>query len=240
MPISDVKSDLRAAGAGRAFSAERESNTLRAYREMRRRVLDGEMAPGTQYLEQELAEMLGMSCTPVREALIRLADERLVEVRPRHGARVLPVSIEDVGEIYELLAELEAAAARRLALRGASAEVIAALEAAERHMATELKSGNRKGWFDGDRQFHSLIVEAAGNARLAFVVRGLIDQSHWARLQTIGRYDITPASTDDHVDIIRALRARDAAMAHRLLHSHRTRGGKSLVALLEKRSVGTS
>lgn len=205
---------------------------------MRRRVLEGEMAPGSQYLEQELAEMLGMSRTPVREALIRLADERLVEVRPRHGARVLSVSIEDVGEIYELLAELEAAAARRLAARGAAPEVVTALEAAEQQMMLDLKAGNRKGWFDGDRMFHAVIVEAGGNARLACVVRGLIDQSHWARLQTIAYYEITDASVGDHADIIRAIRARDAETAHRLLHSHRMRGGKSLVALLEKRGIG--
>ena len=199
MPIIDSKSDVSAAlvsGTGGAehagtelgagdFASDRDNNTLRAYREMRRRVLDGEMAPGTQYLEQELAEMLGMSRTPVREALIRLADERLVEVRPRHGARVLNVSIDDVGEIYELLAELEAAAARRLALRGASAEVLAKLDAAERQMTSELKAGNRLGWFDGDRRFHAALVEAGGNKRLATIVRGLTDQSHWARLQTI-------------------------------------------------------
>jgi DNA-binding GntR family transcriptional regulator len=108
--------------------AERESNTNRAYREVRQRILFGEMPPGAQYLEQELAEMLGMSRTPVREALIRLADERLVEVRPRHGARVLDISIRDIREIYELLAELESLAGRCVASNGATSAQIATLE----------------------------------------------------------------------------------------------------------------
>ena len=148
------------------------------------------------------------------------------------------VSIDDVGEIYELLAELEAAAARRLALRGASAEVLAKLDAAERQMTSELKAGNRLGWFDGDRRFHAALVEAGGNKRLATIVRGLTDQSHWARLQTIPHDEITVGSTDDHVDIIRAIRTRDAEAAHRLLHAHRVRGGKSLVSLMERRGTG--
>ena len=155
------------AGRPAGVNAERENNTLRAYREIRRRVLEGEMAPGSQYLEQELAEMLGMSRTPVREALIRLADERLVQVRPRHGARVLPVSIDDVSEIYELLAELEAAAARRLAVHGASGDVLLALEAAELHMATALKAGDQVAWFEGDRQFHAAIVTACASSMRA-------------------------------------------------------------------------
>ena len=249
VPIVDTKSDARASSAKRDFADEgsgsavvgdRENNTLRAYREMRRRVLDGEMAPGTQYLEQELAAMLGMSRTPVREALIRLADERLVEVRPRHGARVMPVSIGDVSEIYELLAELEAAAARRLATHGASGDVLAVLEAAQRQMETELKAGNRIGWFEGDRRFHATIVAAGGNARLTGMVQGLIDQSHCARLQTIAQYEITDASSRDHAEIVRAIRAKDAATAHASVHRHRTRGGKALVSLLEKRGGGRS
>src|SRR5690606_26297255 len=96
----------------------RMSQAQRAYRELRRRILHNEMPPNAQYLEQELADSLGMSRTPVREALIRLSDERLVEIRPRHGARILPVSVDDMREIYEMMTELEAFAVRKLARRG--------------------------------------------------------------------------------------------------------------------------
>src|SRR5512141_1326949 len=82
-----------------------------AYQTMRARILDNQWAPGYRALEQELAQELGMSRTPVREALIRLQKEGLVEVVPRHGMRVLPVSAADMRDIYEMLTALEPMAA---------------------------------------------------------------------------------------------------------------------------------
>ena len=78
-----------------------------AYREIRQRILDNVWPPGHRALEQEVALALGMSRTPVREALMRLAAEGLVEVIPRHGMRVLPVSPADMQEIYQILTALE-------------------------------------------------------------------------------------------------------------------------------------
>jgi DNA-binding GntR family transcriptional regulator len=66
----------------------------RAYRELHRRIPDNDLAAGTVLLEQELASLLSMSRTPVREAMVRLAEEGMVEIRPRHGMRILPVSAE--------------------------------------------------------------------------------------------------------------------------------------------------
>ena len=77
-------------------SGSRLLNADRAYAEVKRRILDNEMPAGYQILEQELAEMLDMSRTPVREAMIRLAEEGMVEIRPRHGLRVLPLSASDM------------------------------------------------------------------------------------------------------------------------------------------------
>ena len=105
----------------------RRSQTRRAYDELKRRILDNELPPGSQALEQQAAEWLGMSRTPVREALIRLAQEGMIEVRPRHGMRVLPIAIADLREIYDLLAGLEATAVDIIARRG-----LQPAEAAER------------------------------------------------------------------------------------------------------------
>src|SRR5436190_6022784 len=91
--------------------------TDRAYAELRGRILRNEMPIGRLFLEQELADQLRMSRTPVRETLIRLEQDGLVEVRPRHGMRVRPVSADDVREIYEILTCLEATAAGLLAAR---------------------------------------------------------------------------------------------------------------------------
>jgi DNA-binding GntR family transcriptional regulator len=98
-----------ATAPGRVFSADR------AYTEVRRRIIENEMPAGSVVLEQDLAQELGMSRTPVREAMIHLAKEGLVEVRPRHGFRVLPISAKDMVDIYEILTALESTAAATLA-----------------------------------------------------------------------------------------------------------------------------
>ena len=98
-------------------AAPRLSLVDAAYEQIRRRILDNVWPPGHRALEQEVALALGMSRTPVREALMRLQNEGLVEVIPRHGMRVLPVSPTDMREIYQILTALECMAAELLARR---------------------------------------------------------------------------------------------------------------------------
>ena len=213
---------------------DRTSNTLRAYLEIRRRILENEMPPNTQYLEQELAEMLNMSRTPVREALIRLAEERLVEVRPRHGARVLPVLAEDMREIYDILTELEAMAARQMAERGLPEGVINEMEGAVAAMQQALRASNMKLWSENDRLFHALLIEATGNRRLKEVVRTLVDQSHRARMQTLAHRPPPEDSNRDHANLLIAIRKRDREAAHRIHFDHRARAGKMLTEILTR------
>src|SRR5512141_2782708 len=92
-----------------------------AYATIRQRILDNVWPPGHQAFEQELAADLGMSRTPVREALIRLAKEGLVAVNPRRGMRVLPVSVADMRDIYAVLTALESLAAELVVQRQRSA-----------------------------------------------------------------------------------------------------------------------
>lgn len=96
------------------------SNTQRAVRDLRRMILTGELAAGTDHLETELAEQQRMSRTPVREAALMLESTGLLEMRPRKGVRILPVSRGDLLEIYDILAELESLAAERAAEAGFS------------------------------------------------------------------------------------------------------------------------
>lgn len=218
---------------------ERSSNTLRAYAEIRRRILNNEMPPGSRYLEQELAEALGMSRTPVREALIRLTEERLVDVRPRHGARVLPVSIEDVRQIYELLADLEALAAQRAAERRCSDAALARLEAEMAQMEAATARGDMLGWIQADDRFHRALVLLSGNARLAATVGTLCDQAHTARMQTLKSRPEPSASNADHAAAVAAIRAGDGARASAILRRHRETGGTVLRDILRAMSPTT-
>ena len=90
----------------------------RAYHELKYRILEGRLPPGTTLLETEVANLLSLSRTPIREALIRLEEEGLVEVKPRHGVTVRAQSLDDLAEIYEVFSALEVQAARLAAVRG--------------------------------------------------------------------------------------------------------------------------
>lgn len=208
--------------------------TQRAYRELRRRILDNEMPPNAQYLEQELADALGMSRTPVREALIRLADERLVEIRPRHGARILPVSVDDMREIYEMMTELEALAVRKLAERGLSRRELRQLEQVVADMDAALACDNLLAWARHDETFHALLVDLTGNSRLSQVVATFRDQAHRARMQTLRLRPKPVDSNRDHAAVVEAIRQRDAEVAAATHRQHRQKAGAMLLMLLAR------
>jgi DNA-binding GntR family transcriptional regulator len=216
----------------------RRSQTRRAYDELKRRILDNELPPGTQALEQQAAEWLGMSRTPVREALIRLAQEGMVEVRPRHGMRVLPIAIADLREIYDLLAGLEATAVDIIARRGLLPQENAELDRLLAEMAEALAQDDRtpnyrERWAEGDARFHRRLVEMSGNQRLIVMVETIREQSHRARMATLHLRPKPTTSNDDHAAVVAALRRRDAEAAIKLIRAHRLRSARLLIDLLE-------
>ena len=119
--------------------AEKSSRVNDAYLRLKEEIRSNDMPPGFQAPEPEIAERLGMSRTPVREALIRLEAEGLVELIPRRGARVLPIRTEDMKEIYEILTALEPDAAAALAARNPSPEALQPLIQATDEMEQALK-----------------------------------------------------------------------------------------------------
>lgn len=220
-------------------AAERMNNTLRAYHEIRRQILSGEMQPGTQFLEQELAELLSMSRTPVREAAIRLAEERLVEVRPRHGVRILPIAASDVREAYELLTELEVYAVRRIAERGLRNQNYDAMADALVEMDAALKRNDVPGWVAADRDFHLCLVASADNERLYDICRILADQTHHARMKYWTKHAPTSAIARGHGDVLDALRRQNPDEAQRLTRQQLTLTGRVLYETM-KQEEGTA
>lgn len=191
---------------GSGGSVERSNNTVRAYVEIRRRILSGEMIAGAQFLEQELAELLGMSRTPVREALIRLAEDHLVEVRPRHGVKILPITADDVRQCYELLVEIEIFAVRRIAEAGLRNEDHAAMSQAIAAMETALDAGHTNAWAAADRAFHDCLYRATGNGRLADIAMNLADQTQQARMMFIAAQGADRRIGPGHAQLLETLR----------------------------------
>ena len=171
----------------------------RAYQAIRQRILDNAWPPGHQALEQEVALALGMSRTPVREALMRLQNEGLVEVVPRHGMRVLPVSAADMREIYEILSALECMAAELLARRRPSAQALKPLVDATKAMDKALKAEDLDAWAAADERFHAHLIELAGNRQLQATVMNYWDRAHRARMFTLRLRPKPVNSTKEHM-----------------------------------------
>jgi DNA-binding GntR family transcriptional regulator len=196
-----------------------------AYSTLRSGILDGRYPPGERLGEIEVAAEIGLSRTPVREALRRLGSEGLVDVLPNRGARVRTWTVDDLEQTYELRAVLEGLGARRAAGR-ISAEQLAELDRlADEMVGCDPSLGRRPaGDFDDlaarNARFHAVIVEASGSDRLAATLAGLIQLP--LVMRTYRRY--TPAalarSHAHHRELVDALAARDGVWAESVMRSH--------------------
>lgn len=205
-----------------------------AYSELRRRILDNVWAPGYQALEQEIALALGMSRTPIREALICLQREGLVEVVPRRGMRVLPVSPVDMREIYEVLTALECMAVEIVARRGPSDEELLPLDQATTDMARALERDDLDAWARADEHFHEQLVLLCGNRQLHQTVLNYWDRAHRARMFTLRLRPKPVNSTQEHLALVEHLRAGDVEGAVRENRAHRERASRELLAIFER------
>lgn len=211
-----------------------QSNTQRAVALLREMIITNQLPPGSSHLEIELADMLGMSRTPVREAALVLEGHGLVEVRPRRGVRVRPVSPDDMKEIYAILTELESIAARDVAERGCSPEEIAALRALNTEMETALAADDRQAWADADDRFHRTLTALAGNRRLEAIVSTFWDQAHRARMLTLYIRPAPHQSNTDHRDLVDAIERGDAEEARRVHRRHRIEAMNMMLDLIAR------
>lgn len=220
-------------GGASPHESDRVSSAERAYRALKELILTNQLSAGDQILEQEAALRLGMSRTPVREAMVRLEKDGVVEIRPRHGMRVLPVSADDMREIYEILTSLEATAAELAARRGVTGAELRELERAVAEMEAALAADDLDAWARADQCFHALLVGLSRNQRLQQMVTQLGDQAHRARMLTLRLRPRPTGSNRDHARLVAAIAARDPLAARAIHHDHRARAGEVLVELLE-------
>jgi DNA-binding GntR family transcriptional regulator len=205
-----------------------------AYEQIRRRILDNVWPPGHRALEQEVALALGMSRTPVREALVRLQADGLVQMVPRHGMHVLPVSPTDMREIYEVLTALECTAAELLARRRPNDEELRPLEEATAAMDRALAADDLDAWALADERFHAQLIALAGNRQLQLIVMNHWDRAHRARMFSLRLRPKPVNSTREHMALVERLRAGDAEGAARANRAHRERASGELLAIFER------
>ena len=203
-----------------------------AYREVKAGIQNNLYPPGFQALEQELAEQLGISRTPVREALKRLESEGLVEVVPRRGMRVVPLSPDDMREIYEVLTSLETTAAELLARRKPSAKELAPMDEAVAAMDEALEVDDLDAWAKADEQYHKTLLEICGNRRIAALAGTMRDQSHRARMITLTLRPRPWKSNEEHRKVLEAIREGDWKTARDMHQQHRQKASELITEIL--------
>jgi DNA-binding GntR family transcriptional regulator len=209
----------------------------RAMHQLRERILGGEYAPGERLGEVDLAEKLGLSRTPVREALRRLAAEGLVDITTNKGARVVEYPPQDLEYIFQIRAHVEGLAARAAAETASTAD-IDRLD----HIATVLKdhaeSGNLDEVYRLNAEYHSMINGLAGSPVVSATVGSLIHASVLQR--TLHAFDDAAMrrSVNHHLEIVAALRARDGEWAEAVMRAHLLSARASLLG--PRRSFGAA
>lgn len=218
--------------AAKPRSDSRTSLVDKAYAHLKRLILDNKLRPGTVLLEQEVAALVGMSRTPARSAMERLAKDGLVEIRARHGMHILPISADDMREIYEVLTTLESQVAENVARKGASPHCLAELQRSVDDMHVALTNDDLEAWAAADERFHRALVDDCDNRRLRNLVYQFWDQSHRARMTTLRLRPKPVGSNKDHSELVAAIANRDPEIARGLHRAHRVRNGELLVNLL--------
>lgn len=192
---------------------------------LRGAILGGELEPGSIHSAVGLAERLGVSPTPVREAMLDLAKSGLVEVLPNRGFRVTVIDDQDLDEICELRMMLEVPSLE-LVVERATPEGLEALEQPLRDLESAAHRSQVPEFLVADREFHLGLLACAGNHRLVEIIAGLRDQTRIIGLRSLADKGALEATAAEHRPILDALIAGDAREAKRLMkiHLEHTRG----------------
>ena len=169
--------------------------------------------------ERTMAEQLGISRTPVREALARLERDGFVDIQPRKGVFIRRKSLEDVQEMVIAWAALESMAAR-LATQYATEEELQNLRSMAVRDSKNASHANIEEYSEANIKFHQAILEMSHCSLLKDMADGLFMHMHAIRRRAMGEGDRVDRSVIDHMEIIEALESRDADLAERLVREH--------------------
>jgi len=172
--------------------------------------------------ERTIAEQLGISRTPLREALARLEKDGLVEIAPRRGVFVVRRSLEEILDMIVAWAALESMAARMAATNASAKDIEKLRRHAMKHSADSARA-DLSEYSDANIRFHQMILEMSGSKQLASMADGLFVHMHAIRRRAMGESDRATRSVVDHMSIIEALEARDPELSERLVREHTLR-----------------
>lgn len=188
------------------------------FESLREAIIQGRLRPGERLMEIQLAEEMGVSRTPVREAIRKLELEGFVVMVPRKGAYVAGISVKDIVDIFEVRAALEGLAA------GLSAERITdeEMDQLERsiHKINVSDEHDLKGIVEGDKTFHALIYKSSRNQRLEQIIMNLQEQINRCRMTSLAQPGRLKIALDEHTKIVEAISDRNVELAQQLATEH--------------------
>lgn len=200
---------------------------------LRQAILKGELKPGERLMEMALAERLGVSRTPIREAMRKLELEGLVVMVPRRGAQVANITEKDLNDVLEVRIALENMAIEK-ACRRMTEEQMKKLWMAAREFEQNMEDGNLVKLAEADVKFHEIIYEASGNARLIQVLNNLREQIYRYRVEYLKEEETRQVLVREHQELYQAIRERDEEKARRISFAHIENQRKAIICSLRE------
>lgn len=198
---------------------------------LREAIINGQLEPGERLMEIQLAEELGVSRTPVREAIRKLELEGLVLMVPRKGAYVASLSMKDVVEVFEIRGALEGLAAA-LAAERITDEELEKLERQYVKSVEQMEKADLKGMVEVDTGFHQILYQASRNERLAQIINNLREQIQVFRQTSLSYPGRMRIALQEHREIVDAISARDPETARRLAQEHVENAENSMMQVI--------
>ncbi len=202
---------------------------------LRQAIRDGILPPGERLMEIPLAEELGVSRTPIREAIRILEQEGLIVMIPRRGTYVADMSLKDVTEVFELRSILEELAAELAAERITNEEI----EALEQHLVeigNYMNENNLDNVVQADILFHEILYKASRNDRLVEMINNLREQTLRFRTLSMSQTGRLAKTWDEHRQLVEAISDRDVERARQIARIHMEESEKTLLEGMQLKS----
>jgi DNA-binding GntR family transcriptional regulator len=212
---------------------ERKSLGQHVFENLKSAIIKGDMLPGGRLIESRLAETLGISRTPVREAIHKLEREGYLRKLPRGGFSVLGLSRDDVEETFGIRRVLESYAARLAAEKHKKSDLkplVKKIQLYQKH----LDSKDLEALPDINTEFHDLLYALSRSPKLITMINNLRDQIYRFRQLILKNEKLARMSNEDHKDMLERIRQRDAKGVERLVKEHLIRGQKAVLESYDK------
>ncbi|MCR5666345.1 MAG: GntR family transcriptional regulator [Eubacterium sp.] len=191
------------------------------FKTLREAILKGDLKPGERLMEVQLAEQLGVSRTPIREAIRKLELEGMAVTMPRRGAVVAKMTEKDMEDVLQIRRALDELSVT-IACEQISMSQMKQLEEAQKNFEEQIKHGDMKEITNADVEFHNIIYQSTGNERLWQIMKGFSEQMYRYRVEYLKEEENYPTLVDEHRQIVEGLKRRDKEAVVEIMRRHVT------------------